>query len=98
MLAEDDLEHPIPAERRATFHRIADAFVEGDFTLWDHPFVAFPRSIRRQRNPLPAISGPMATAWSACIRRRGSDLSTGGRMAIGCCSSTGRRQANRSGT
>jgi hypothetical protein len=36
VLERDDLEHPIPPEWHATFHRIAEAFVERDFTLQDH--------------------------------------------------------------
>jgi len=36
MLAKDDIEHPVPAERRVVFHAIADAFVAGDFALQAH--------------------------------------------------------------
>lgn len=36
MLARDDDEHPVPPEFRAIFHKIADAFVAGDYRLHDH--------------------------------------------------------------
>jgi len=36
MLKKDDIEHPVPLERRAAFHAIADAFVAGDFALQTH--------------------------------------------------------------
>ncbi len=33
MLAKDNAEHPVPRELHPTFHKIADAFVAGDFLL-----------------------------------------------------------------
>jgi hypothetical protein len=36
MLMQDDDEHPVPPELHATFHKIADAFAAGDYTLRSH--------------------------------------------------------------
>ncbi|MBB4150074.1 DUF7668 domain-containing protein [Sphingobium scionense] len=36
MLEADDIENPVPPERRAAFHAIADAFFAGDFALQTH--------------------------------------------------------------
>ncbi len=36
MLAKDDAEHPVPSQWHATFHRVADAFVKGDYALCDN--------------------------------------------------------------
>lgn len=32
-LAQDDQEHPVPADLRGVFERIVDAFIRGDFVL-----------------------------------------------------------------
>ncbi len=39
MLARDDAEHPVPPEWHATFHRLADAFVAGNYDLRNPPIV-----------------------------------------------------------